>query len=254
MFIFDFHYWRFTPRQTLLKPHTLGKKPRGVWFFALLLLVGSGCGAFVLLDVVQEAQYRWQGVAIEGSVLQCQEQPLEDNRYYQVQLAYQYTVHNGVYAGSAEFTSTEQNRCTELLLRQSVPVQYLAFDPAQSVFYTYRWRYFDQLEIWTMRIAALLLLSAALWSLWRHRQFYGRLQRLNQHGVLLPGVIIWADTFPDDANGHRVVFDYLFINPVGYEITASTSGLLRDSRPFGLPRPGLIVSVLYAGDDCYVVL
>lgn len=254
MFILDFHYWRFTPRQSRLKPTTLGKKPRGLGIFVLLLLVGMGCAAFVVLDALREWQYRLQGVAVQGSVLHCQEHPLDDKRYYAVQFAYHYQVAGKGYTGQEEFTSTEQNRCSELQRRQSIPILYLAAQPAQSVFYTYRWRYFDQLEIWTLRIAALLLLAVSAWGLWRHRQFYRRLKRLNQQAVLLPGVITWADTMLDAANGYRVMFDYMFINPSGYEITASASGQLRDARPFGLPRPGLIVSVLYAGDDCYVVL
>jgi hypothetical protein len=254
MFILDFHYWRFTPRQTRLKPTTLGKTPRGGWFWGLLFLVGMGCAAFAISDALREWQYRFQGVALQGTVLQCEEQPLDDNRYYAVRLDYQYQVAGTIYTGREDLTSTEQNRCSDLMQRQGIPLIYLAFDPDQSVFYTYRWRYFDQLEIWTIRIAALLLVGLSGWYLWQHRQFYRRLHRLNQQAILLPGVITWADALPDTRDGYRVLFDYLFINPGGYEITASTSGYLRDSRPFGLPRPGLIVSVLYAGDDCYVVL
>lgn len=91
--------------------------------------------------------------------------------------------------------------------------------------------------------------------LWRYRQFHVRLRRLHEQGVLLPGVITHADYLPgNDDYGYEVMLEYLFINPAGYEIHARIIGLLRDVRPLGLPRPGLIVSVLYAGDDCYVVL
>lgn len=255
MFILDFHYWRFTPRQSLLKPTTLGSKPRGVWLFRLALLIGIVLGAMVLIDLARELQYRLQGVEIQGRILECAEQRVNETVYYDIQVVYQYNVSDTLYTGRDYFTATTQNRCDDLRNRGTIPIQYLAPVPAQSVFYAYRWRYRDLFEIWTARIAAVVLIAPSVWGLWHHHQFYARLRRLNQESVLLPGVITWAkDTFDGEKGGYQVTFEYLFINPAGYEINATTHGLLRDSRPFGLPRPGLIVSVLYAGDDCYVVL